>query len=98
MREAVIYEKRFEGNLKCGLCTHRPTIKDGNYVICGVRQNGEGSLYTLVCHKIAVSPIDPIEKNHYSNSTLVPRPILLLPWDFIVTTANEMIIRVGKTI
>jgi len=48
--------------VKCNLCNHRCTIKDGNYGICGVRQNTDGSLYTLVYDKIIASHIDPIEK------------------------------------
>lgn len=58
----MLYEKLSEGNVQCGLCNHRCTIKDGNYGICGVRQNRDGSLYTLVYDRIIASHIDPIEK------------------------------------
>ena len=62
MKEAMLYEKLSDGKVKCNLCNHRCTIKDGNYGICGVRQNTDGSLYTLVYDKIIASHIDPIEK------------------------------------
>ncbi len=62
MKEAMLYQKLSEGSVACGLCNHRCTIKDGNYGICGVRQNRDGSLYTLVYDKIIASHIDPIEK------------------------------------
>jgi len=62
MKEAMLYEKLSDGRVKCNLCNHRCTIKDGNYGICGVRQNSDGSLYTLVYDKIIASHIDPIEK------------------------------------
>jgi len=62
MKEAMLYEKLSDGKAECNLCNHRCTIKDGNYGICGVRQNSDGSLYTLVYDKIIASHIDPIEK------------------------------------
>ena len=62
MKEAMLYEKLSDAKVKCNLCNHRCTIKDGNYGICGVRQNTDGALYTLAYDKIIASHIDPIEK------------------------------------
>jgi len=62
MKEAMLYEKLSENKVKCNLCNHRCTIKDGNYGICGVRQNVDGALFTLVYDRIISSHIDPIEK------------------------------------
>lgn len=62
MKEAMLYEKLSEGKVKCNLCNHRCTIKDGSYGICGVRQNVDGSLFSLVYDRIISSHIDPIEK------------------------------------
>ncbi len=62
MKEAMLYEKLSEGKVRCNLCNHRCTIKDGSFGICGVRQNVEGSLNTLVYDRIIASHIDPIEK------------------------------------
>ena len=62
MKEAMLYEKLSEGKVKCNLCNHRCTIKDGSYGICGIRQNVDGSLFSLVYDTIVASHIDPIEK------------------------------------
>ncbi len=62
MKEAMLYEKLSDNKVQCNLCNHRCTIKDGNYGICGVRQNIDGSLFSLVYDRIIASHIDPIEK------------------------------------
>jgi len=62
MKEAMLYEKLSDAKVQCNLCNHRCTIKDGNYGICGVRQNVDGSLFSLVYDRIVSSHIDPIEK------------------------------------
>jgi pyruvate formate lyase activating enzyme len=62
MKEAMLYEKLSDNRVKCNLCNHRCTIKDENYGICGVRQNIDGSLFSLVYDRIVASHIDPIEK------------------------------------
>ncbi len=62
MKEAMLYEKLSESKVKCNLCNHRCTIKDGSYGICGVRKNADGSLFSLVYDRIIASHIDPIEK------------------------------------
>ena len=62
MREAMLYE-RFEGQgVRCGLCAHRCSIKPGQKGICGVRENREGTLHTLVYGKAVSAAVDPIEK------------------------------------
>ena len=62
MKEAMLYEKLSRDEVRCNLCNHRCIIKDGNYGICGVRQNIDGSLFSLVYDRIVASHIDPIEK------------------------------------
>jgi len=62
MKEAMLYEKLTDSRVKCNLCNHRCIIKDGDYGICGVRQNRGGSLYSLVYDKIIATHVDPIEK------------------------------------
>ncbi len=62
MKEAMLYKKLSDNKVKCNLCNHRCTIKDGSYGICGVRQNIGGSLFSLVYDKIVTSHVDPIEK------------------------------------
>ncbi len=62
MKEAMLYERLSESKVRCNLCNHRCNIKDGNYGICGVRQNRDGSLFSLVYDRVVASHIDPIEK------------------------------------
>ena len=62
MKEAMLYEKLSEGKVKCNLCNHRCTIAPAKRGICSVRENREGSLYSLVYNKIISRNIDPIEK------------------------------------
>jgi len=62
MKDAMLYEKLSDNRVTCNLCNHRCTIKDGNYGICGVRQNIDGVLFSLVYDRIVASHIDPIEK------------------------------------
>jgi len=51
-----------EGEIRCHLCNHRCKIKEGKRGICGVRENRDGKLYSLVYGKIAAENVDPIEK------------------------------------
>ncbi len=61
--EAYLYESlNNEKKIKCNLCNHRCVIKNGRRGICGVRENKEGILKTLVYGKLIARNIDPIEK------------------------------------
>lgn len=62
MKEAMLYEKVADGKVKCHLCNHSCTISPGKRGICAVRENRDGTLYTLVYGKIIARHIDPIEK------------------------------------
>lgn len=62
MKEAVLWEKIGEGVVRCGLCSHRCKIKQDKFGLCGVRQNRDGSLYTLVYGEAITAHADPIEK------------------------------------
>ncbi len=62
MREAMFFEKLEGKKVKCGLCRFRCRIADGMRGICGVRENREGVLYTLVYGKCVAEQVDPIEK------------------------------------
>jgi len=70
MKEALLYKKitlkpSEEGSgkkVRCNLCNHRCIINDGKRGICGVRENKNGKLYTLVYGKAIAENIDPIEK------------------------------------
>jgi pyruvate formate lyase activating enzyme len=62
VREALLYEKIGDGKVQCGLCNHRCQISPGKRGICAVRENRDGTLYSLVYGKIIAKHIDPIEK------------------------------------
>ncbi len=62
MKEAMFYEKLDEGRVKCHLCCHYCVIKPGKRGRCAVRENRDGTLFSLVYGKIIARHIDPIEK------------------------------------
>jgi len=62
MREARLYERLEKGAVRCVLCAHRCTIRPGKKGICQVRENREGTLYTLVYGRTISAAVDPIEK------------------------------------
>lgn len=69
MKEAMLYEKLSEHRVKCNLCNHRCLIGEGKRGICAVRENREGTLYTLVYRRLISRNVDPIEKKplfHFS--------------------------------
>lgn len=60
--EAYLYKPLKEKKVKCNLCSHRCIIKDGKRGICGVRENRDGILESLVYGRLIARHIDPIEK------------------------------------
>lgn len=62
MREALLYEKGEAHAVRCGLCNHYCAIAPGKRGICAVRENRDGTLYSLVYGKVIAAQIDPIEK------------------------------------
>ncbi len=56
------YEKLPDGRIRCKLCSHYCTLREGQTGVCGVNKNEEGRLVNLVYGKIAAIHIDPIEK------------------------------------
>jgi len=62
MKEAYLYEKQDHNRVRCFLCNHRCLIKDGDKGICGVRENRDGSLVSLVYDRVIAAHTDPIEK------------------------------------
>ena len=62
MKEAMLYYKLGDGKVKCSLCNHRCTIAPLKRGLCGVRENREGILYSMVYNKAISRNIDPIEK------------------------------------
>jgi pyruvate formate lyase activating enzyme len=57
----MFYERQGTA-VRCGLCSHHCLIADGKRGICGVRENREGTLYSLVYGNLVAEHVDPIEK------------------------------------
>jgi len=58
----MLYSRLEDEKVKCALCAHRCTIKPGRRGKCGVRENRDGVLYSLVYGKLISMNVDPIEK------------------------------------
>jgi len=73
IKEAMFYEKLAENEVKCNLCAHRCKISPGGRGICGVRENYEGTLFSLVYGAVAGETVLNIENNslyHYFPGSL----------------------------
>lgn len=62
MHEARFWEPAPAAKVRCGLCRFRCLIAPGQRGVCGVRENREGVLYSLVYGKSVAEAVDPIEK------------------------------------
>jgi len=62
MKEAMFYNPLEGEKVQCFLCNHRCTISPSKRGLCGVRENQEGKLYTLVFGRTISMNVDPIEK------------------------------------
>jgi pyruvate formate lyase activating enzyme len=62
MIEARLYEKEKEQRVRCRACHHLCLIQEGRRGICWVRENRQGTLYSLVYGKPIAAHVDPIEK------------------------------------
>ena len=62
IKEAMLYEKLDGQHVRCALCSHRCRIAPEKRGICGVRENREGSLCTLVYGPVVAANVDPVEK------------------------------------
>ncbi|MCJ7571127.1 MAG: AmmeMemoRadiSam system radical SAM enzyme, partial [Candidatus Thermoplasmatota archaeon] len=68
IKEASFYKKLDDLKVQCHLCNHNCKILEGNTGICGVRQNKEGKLYSLIyglCSSIASDPIEKKPLYHF---------------------------------
>lgn len=62
MHEALFYHRSDKDAVDCGLCCHRCHIPHGKRGRCGVRENRDGQLFSLVYGRLVSQNIDPIEK------------------------------------
>ena len=62
MHSARLWKEGKDNGVQCRLCNHFCKLKPEEYGLCGVRQNKQGQLVTLVYDKVAAANVDPIEK------------------------------------
>jgi len=62
MKESKLYKSIKDDIIQCLACNHYCTLKLNDYGKCGVRQNIDGKLHSLVYGKVCALNIDPIEK------------------------------------
>ena len=62
MQRAMFQEPLEEKAVRCHLCAHRCTIAPGRRGVCRVRENRNGTLYSLVYGRLVSGNADPIEK------------------------------------
>ena len=62
VKEAKYFEKLGEKKVQCHLCPHECRVADLERGTCGVRENRDGTYYSLVYGTPCSANIDPIEK------------------------------------
>lgn len=60
--EAILYTTKHDRSVRCRLCAHGCCIPSGERGLCGVRENQDGVLRSLVFGRLVSREIDPIEK------------------------------------
>jgi pyruvate formate lyase activating enzyme len=61
-REAMLFERTRDGGVRCRLCAHGCAVARGARGLCGVRENVDGSLVSLIYGRLVAREVDPIEK------------------------------------
>lgn len=62
MKKALLFDQRENNQVSCRLCAHFCVISSGERGRCGVRENRDGVLYSLVYGHTIARHVDPIEK------------------------------------
>jgi pyruvate formate lyase activating enzyme len=73
LKEAMFYDPLEEMRVQCQLCPWECAVADQERGTCGVRENREGTYYTLVHSQPCAAHVDPIEKKplfHYLPGSL----------------------------
>jgi len=65
MKEALLYKNLSEKRAQCRVCPHYCLLLPNQRGKCGVRENKDGKIYSLVYGKAASINIDPIEKKPF---------------------------------
>ncbi len=74
MKEALYYEKREDGRLRCVLCPKFCVISEGKRGFCYARINRAGTLYSEIYNRAMAANMDPIEKKplyHFYPGSLI---------------------------
>ncbi|KKK64882.1 hypothetical protein LCGC14_2979720, partial [marine sediment metagenome] len=61
-REAMLYERLEDRQVRCRLCGHECLIAPDGHGICRVRRNVDGTLISISYDALVSANIDPIEK------------------------------------
>jgi pyruvate formate lyase activating enzyme len=64
-RDAQFWQKLDGDDIQCNLCHPVCRIRPGKRGLCGVRENQEGKLMTLVYGNLIAANVDPIEKKPF---------------------------------
>jgi len=70
----MFWEETEGDEVRCHLCPHHCTISEGERGLCGVRENQNGTLISVIYGKAASLAVDPIEKKplyHFHPGTRV---------------------------
>jgi pyruvate formate lyase activating enzyme len=73
-KEARFWRSTSEGGVQCFLCPHNCKIGIGGRGVCGVRENENGVLYSLIygsCSSVAEDPIEKKPLNHFHPGSFV---------------------------
>lgn len=65
VKEASFYEKLPNKKIRCQLCPRQCEIDESERGYCGVRENRDGTYYTLVWSRPCTHHVDPIEKKPF---------------------------------
>jgi pyruvate formate lyase activating enzyme len=65
VKEALYYNTADHEQVICTLCPHGCKLAKGKTGLCGVRQNRDGVLYSLVYERPVALHVDPIEKKPF---------------------------------
>jgi len=58
----ILAERQPDGAVRCNVCAHRCLVRPGREGICHVRENRDGTLYSLAYGRVVAGARDPIEK------------------------------------
>ena len=100
MKEVYLYKKLKKKKVQCQNCAHYCILTPGERGKCGVRENINGKLYSLVYGKACAIHIDPIEKKpffHFLPGTY-SLSIATVGCNFACTNCQNWIISQGPKI